>query len=213
MNSAPTNVDEYLATLPEGARTALDRLRETIKAAAPEATEAISYRIPTFSYRGHLVACSAHKNHYSLHVMSGALLEAYQDELQAYHTSKGTIRFSFDEPLPTALVTRLVKARVKENEAQRPGGGKRSRAEGKAGTGQARASKVPAEQQESDLPAGLSRPAQRALAAAGIVRLEQLAHVGEDEVLKLHGMGPKGIDQLRRALSARGLSFAGAAEE
>jgi len=117
-NSAPKTVDDYLASIPEGARAALNRLRETIQATAPEATETISYQIPTFKYQGYLVACSAHKNHYSLHLMSKALMEAHKEELKSYVTTKASIRFPFDEPLPTDLVETLVKARIEENEAR-----------------------------------------------------------------------------------------------
>ena len=117
-NSPPKNVDDYLASVPEEARAALEQLRETIQAAAPEATETISYQIPTFKQQGGLVAFSAHTNHYSLHLMSPACMEAHKEELKAYDTTKATIRFPFDEPLPTALVETLVKARIKENEAR-----------------------------------------------------------------------------------------------
>ncbi len=114
-----TDVDDYLAGLPDDARAALQSLRQTSWAAAPDATEVISYRIPTFRHNGPLVAYAAFKDHCSFYAMSRAVMDAHKDELDTYETSKGTIHFSPNEPLPDALVTRLVKARLQENEARR----------------------------------------------------------------------------------------------
>lgn len=100
---------------------ALEKLRKTIKAAAPKATESISYRIPTFKYQGPLVAFAAFPNHCSFYPLSPSVLEAHRDELEAYDTSKGTIRFPATKPLPAALVKKLVKARIEENEARANG--------------------------------------------------------------------------------------------
>jgi len=112
------DVDEYLAAVPEEARAALETLRQTIRAAAPQATEAISYQMPTFKYQGRpLVYFAAFKNHCSFFPASGAIVEAYQDELKAYDTHKGTIRFPANKPLPAALVRKIVKARIAEIEA------------------------------------------------------------------------------------------------
>lgn len=113
-----TSIDEYLEGVPEEARAALERLRKVIKAAAPKATEAVSYQIPTFKYHGMLVGFAAFKNHLSFFVMSPSLMDAHKDELKAYDTAKATIRFQADKPLPTALVKKLVKARIEENEAR-----------------------------------------------------------------------------------------------
>ena len=118
MSPLAADVDAYLAALPDEARAALEQLRRTIKAAAPDAIEVISYQMPAFKLRGRsLVAFAAFKAHYSLFPMSKAVIEAHQDELTAYQTSKGTIRFPFGQPLPAALVRRLVEARIAENEA------------------------------------------------------------------------------------------------
>ncbi len=116
---APKDVDEYLAGVPEPARGTLNKIRATIRSAAPkEATETISYGMPAFRYKGALVAFAAFKDHCSLFPMSGRALEAFRDELQGYSTSKGAIRFPLDRPLPAALVKKLVKARVAQNEAR-----------------------------------------------------------------------------------------------
>jgi uncharacterized protein YdhG (YjbR/CyaY superfamily) len=115
----PKDVEEYLAGLPEEPRATLEKLRQTIKSVAPEATEVISYQIPTIKLRGRgLVAFAAFKNHCSLFPMSMAVIRAHQDELQSFYTSKGTIRFTVGKPLPATLVKKLVKARIKENEAR-----------------------------------------------------------------------------------------------
>lgn len=121
-NVVPKNVDEYLAGVPEPARTTLEKVRAAIRSAAPlEATEAISYRIPTFKYKGALMAFAAFSNHCSLFPMSLAVMGAFKNELKGFDTSKGTIRFPVDKPPPAALVKRMVKARITEKEHKKQG--------------------------------------------------------------------------------------------
>ena len=115
--SVPKNIDDYLARVPQEARTTLEKLRQTIRAAAPKAVEVISYQMPMFKYEGMLVAFAAFKEHCSLFAGPG-VIEAYKEDLERYDTSKGTIRFPASKPLPAALVKKLVKARVQENEAK-----------------------------------------------------------------------------------------------
>jgi uncharacterized protein YdhG (YjbR/CyaY superfamily) len=116
-NTAPANVDEYLAGVPEPARGTLNKVRAAIRSAVPpEATEAIGYRIPAFRYKGALVGFAAFSNHCSLFPMSLSVMEVFKNELRDFDTSKGTIRFPVDKPLPAALVKKLVKARIAENE-------------------------------------------------------------------------------------------------
>jgi uncharacterized protein YdhG (YjbR/CyaY superfamily) len=115
--SPARDVDEYLAAVPAEAWAALEKLRKTIKAAAPAATETISYQIPAYKYHGPLVSFAAFPGHCSFFVQSPSVMEAHRDELEPYDTSKGTIRFPASKPLPAALVKKLVKARIKENEA------------------------------------------------------------------------------------------------
>src|SRR5216684_2511145 len=113
---APKSIDEYLAGVPEPARSTLNKIRATIRSAAPrEATEAITYRIPTFKYKGGLVAFAAFSKHCSFFPMSLSVMETFKSDLKAFHTSKGTIHFPLDKPLPAALVKKLVKARVAQN--------------------------------------------------------------------------------------------------
>jgi uncharacterized protein YdhG (YjbR/CyaY superfamily) len=119
MKKAAT-VEEYLAQVPEPARTTLTTMRARIRAAAPkEATEKISYGMPAFYYDGWLVAYAAFQKHCSLFPMNASLVAEFAGELKGYKMSKGTIRFALDQPLPVALVRKIVKARVAENEAKR----------------------------------------------------------------------------------------------
>ncbi len=113
-------MDEYLATLGDEQRVALERLRRDIHTAAPRAEECISYRMPAFRLDGRmLVWYGAAANHCALY--PGAVVEAHADELKGYETGKGTVRFPPDRPLPARLVRKLVRARIAENAAARRG--------------------------------------------------------------------------------------------
>ena len=109
------DVDSYLARVPEPARTTLARLRKDIRDAAPKATESIGYQMPMYKQDGPLVAFGGWKEHCSFYIMSTAVHDAHKADLKAYDTSKGTVRFPIDKPLPAALVRNLVKARLAEN--------------------------------------------------------------------------------------------------
>ncbi len=118
-NRAPKNVDEYLAGIPEPARSTLSKIRMAIRSAVPpEATETISYRMPAVKYKGVLVWFAAFSNHCSL-FPTASVVETFKNELKGFSTSKGTIRFPTDKPLPTALVKKLVKARVSQNKSKK----------------------------------------------------------------------------------------------
>lgn len=113
-----SDVDAYLAALPAEARATLEKLRGTIKAAAPKAVEVISYQIPTFKLDGRmLLSYAAFKNHCSFFPGAGPV-KAYEDELKSYETSKGTVRFPTNKPMTATLVRKLVKHRIAENEAR-----------------------------------------------------------------------------------------------
>ena len=113
------SVEEYITALPDEQRAALEELRRTIRAAAPEATEAIGYQIPSFRDRDRaLVSYAAFKNHCSLFPMSTAVMVTQAEELEPFLAGKGTIRFTPDAPLPATLVEKLVKARLEENAAR-----------------------------------------------------------------------------------------------
>jgi uncharacterized protein YdhG (YjbR/CyaY superfamily) len=118
-SGAPKNVDEYLAGVPEPARSTLNKMRAAIRSAVPpEATETISYGMPAFKHKGVLVWFAAFSTHCSL-FPTAAVIEAFKNELKGFSTSKGTIHFPTDKPLPTALVKKLVKARVAQNESKK----------------------------------------------------------------------------------------------
>jgi uncharacterized protein YdhG (YjbR/CyaY superfamily) len=121
--TGPSTIDAYLAPLPEEVRSALERVRRTIKAAAPETTETISYQMPTFKYRGRaLVGFAAFKNHCSLFPYSRKVMIVLEQDLQGYDTSgKGaTIRFTTEKPLPAALIRKVVRTRIEEIDARFP---------------------------------------------------------------------------------------------
>lgn len=118
-HAAPKNVDEYLAGVPEPARGALNKIRAAIRSVVPpEATEIISYRMPAFKHKRVLVWYAAFSNHCSL-FPTAAVIEAFKDELKGFTTTKGTIHFPTDKPVPVALIKKLVKARVAQNESKK----------------------------------------------------------------------------------------------
>lgn len=111
-------VDAYLAKVPEPARSTLENVRAIIRSAVPKATtEILSYGIPTFRYKErNVVAYAAFKNHCSLFPLQASLIDEMKDELNSYRTSKGTLQFPLDEPLPAKLLRKMVKARLAEND-------------------------------------------------------------------------------------------------
>jgi len=115
--AVPKTVDEYLAKVPEPQRSTLAKVREVIQSVLPAAaTEVISYRIPCVKYKGMLVGYAAFTDHCSLFGMSSTLLGPLREDLKNYSTSKGTIRFAIDKPLPAALIKKLVKSAIGEKE-------------------------------------------------------------------------------------------------
>jgi uncharacterized protein YdhG (YjbR/CyaY superfamily) len=116
------DVAAYLARVPEPARATLEKMRAMIRAVAPkEATEAISYKIPSFQYKGALVWYAAFKKHCSFFPMDHSLADEFAEELKSCKVLKGTIQFAVDKPLSKALVTKIVKARVTGNDAKARG--------------------------------------------------------------------------------------------
>jgi uncharacterized protein YdhG (YjbR/CyaY superfamily) len=108
------SIDEYIATFPAHIQALLEAMRATIRAAAPEAEEKISYQMPTFFLKGNLVHFAAFKNHIGFYPASSGI-EAFKAELAVYEGSKGAVRFPLDRPLPLDLIGRIVKVRVAEN--------------------------------------------------------------------------------------------------
>jgi uncharacterized protein YdhG (YjbR/CyaY superfamily) len=114
---AATTIDEYLARVEPEQRVALEALRQVIRKAAPKAEEVITYGIPAFRQNGFLIGFAASARHCALHPMNGHTVADFAGELSGYSTSKGTIRFTPEKPLPAALVRKIVKARIADNEA------------------------------------------------------------------------------------------------
>ena len=112
-------MDEYIARFPKDVRDVLEKLRRVIRESAPKAEETISYGIPTFDLNGrHLVHFAAYKNHVGFYPTS-SWIKAFKKELSPFKTSKGTVQFPLDKPIPFDLVKKIVKFRVKENESKR----------------------------------------------------------------------------------------------
>jgi uncharacterized protein YdhG (YjbR/CyaY superfamily) len=111
------NIDDYIEDFPKGVQRVLKQLQSTIKKAAPQAKETISYGIPTFTLRGYLVHFAAFKDHVSLFPTSSPM-KAFKKALSPYKVSRGTVQFPLDRPIPLSLVSRIVKFRVKENLAR-----------------------------------------------------------------------------------------------
>jgi uncharacterized protein YdhG (YjbR/CyaY superfamily) len=114
MTGKPTTIDEYIAGFPESTQQILKQLRTTIRNAAPEAQETISYAIPTFTQQGALVYFAAFKNHIGLYALPTGHA-AFRDELSVYKQGKGSVQFPLEQPLPLDLITRIVKFRLQEN--------------------------------------------------------------------------------------------------
>lgn len=114
MNTTITTIDAYIATFPASTQALLQQMRTTIAKAAPKAEEAISYGMPTFKLQGNLVHFAGYKNHIGFYPAPSGIV-SFAEDLKKYQTSKGAIQFPIDEKLPLALVTKIVKFRVKEN--------------------------------------------------------------------------------------------------
>ena len=112
--STAKNIDEYIAGFPPGTREILEKVRATIRAAAPEAEETINYAIPTFTLKGNLVHFAGFKNHIGFYPTPSGI-EKFKNELAEYEGAKGSVKFPLDQPMPYDLISEIVKFRVKEN--------------------------------------------------------------------------------------------------
>lgn len=183
---SPDTIDAYIADFPQPVQQMLQEMRATIRAAAPEALETINYQIPTFTLNGkNLVHFAAFKKHIGFYPGPSGL-RAFEDELSTYAGAKGSVQFPINQPLPLAVVARIVKFRVQEDM-------ERDRLKKQTSAKQGFAA--------------LSAPARRALENKGIQTPEQLAGYSEAEILVLHGMGPGSLPKLRQLLAASGLAF------
>lgn len=110
----PTTIDDYIATYPAEVQEILQKVRATIKTAAPQATEAISYGMPTFKLHGNLVHFGAFKSHLGFYPIPSGM-DQFPEELAPFKSGKGSVQFPFDQPMPYELITKIVKFRVTEN--------------------------------------------------------------------------------------------------
>lgn len=117
MRTAGT-VEDYLSQFPQQQRATLEKIRRAIKDAAPAAEETISYGMPAYKLHGVLVYFGGFRNHFSFFPASYSVIKEFQEELKAYRTSKGTIQFPIDKPIPSSLIKKMVRARISENEAR-----------------------------------------------------------------------------------------------
>ncbi len=108
------SVDEYLSALPKEVKALMQIIRKTIKEAAPQAEELISYNMPSFNLEGRLVYYAAHTKHIGIYPMASGI-EAFKKELSIYKGAKGSVQFPFEKPLPLKLITKIIKFRVEEN--------------------------------------------------------------------------------------------------
>ena len=113
-HKAPKDIDEYIAAFPKDVQAILERIRLTIRKAAPDAEETIKYQMPTFTLKGNLVYFAVFKNHIGFYPIPTGI-EAFKKELSVYKQGKGSVQFPLDKPMPLTLITKIVKFRVKEN--------------------------------------------------------------------------------------------------
>lgn len=182
-----TTVDEYLSRLPKVVRSAFERIRRTVKKVAPDATERISYGMPTFFVEKALLGYAAHAEHCSIFPWSGLTLRAFRSELEGFSTSAGTVRFTPDHQIPAPLLEQIVTARLQEIR-----------------TGMTRND---VKRSAVALPDRLSAPALRALRSARIASLKDLQKWREADLAKLHGLGPKALTALRAAMKSAGMTY------
>lgn len=167
-------VDDYLARLSADKRLALETLRAQIRRLAPQAEERIAYGIPSYYLKGRPVV---HFGAGARHCAfyPGGIVDQFTEDLKGYETSRGTIRFQPGKPLPAAVVAKIVKAALARRQPAEP-----------------------------VFPKGVSRPAARALATIGVTTLDQCAQHSERELKSLHGLGPKALQAIKRALALKG---------
>lgn len=181
-------IDEYISLYPTKVQQLLQKVRAVIKEAAPEATEAIKYQLPTFMMNGNLVHFGAFKNHIGFYPAPSGIT-SFKNELSAYESGKGSIQFPMDKDIPFDLISKIVKFRLEEILEK-----KRSKL--------AKPQKILNGFQDS-----LGAPARRALENNEIKTLKQLSGYREEDILKFHGIGPSSLPKLREALKAENLSF------
>ncbi len=181
------DVDAYIAGFPKDIQKLLEKIRETIRKAAPEAEEVMGYGIPTFKLKGNLVHFGGYKNHIGFYPAPSGIT-AFEKELSVYKGAKGSIKFPLDQPIPYDLVSKIVKFRIKENLEKSE-------------------LKSLIKKPKDAFPGFLSSPARRALESKGIKTLQHLSQYRQAEIMALHGMGSGSLPKLLHAMEQSGLSF------
>jgi len=210
-DSKPNLVDLYIAQFPRDIQFQLQKLREIIKKAAPNATEIISYKMPAYKLHECLVYFAGYKNHIGFYP-TGQGIAAFENEFLNYKFSKGAVQFPIDEPLPKDLIKRIVEYRTTAAIAKHEN--KKVLKTCKKGHQFYKSSDCKscpiceAENKPNDgFMANISAPASRALVNQKIKNLTDLAQYTEKQILALHGIGPSVIPKLKVALKDLGLSF------
>jgi len=191
------SIDEYISAFPKPVRLKLAELRQTIKKAAPTATEAISYGIPTFKLQGNLVHFAAYQKHIGFYPTSSPI-RVFQTEIAKYEFSRGTIRFPIEQPLPLNLIKKIVAFRVKESLEK--DGKKRMHIAGQKLT--AKKTIAPGK-----LPESITGSAKKALTNKKIATAHDLTKYKISEVKEWHGVGPATISKMEKLLQKHGLQF------
>lgn len=216
----PKDTDAYIATFPATVQQQLQKLRNIIRKAAPGAQEVISYGMPAFALNKVLVYFAGYKAHIGFYP-TGSGIKHFEHELNGFKWSKGAVQLPISGPLPTNLITRMVKWRVSEVATQSPGNKATTPSKRVAATGTKRvcanghayikSSDCPVcplcEKQKQGLIPGLSAPARRALENAGLTTLRKIASRSADQLLQLHGMGPSSLPKIKAVLAEAGLSL------
>lgn len=180
-----TTVDDYIKSFPSEVQIQLEEIRLVILKTAPDAEECISYKMPTYKKGEFLVHFAGYKSHIGFYPTPSGI-KKFTKEIMDFKNSKGAIQFPLGEKLPKALITKIVKFRVKEVELKFKG---------------------TLLKDESNFLQKLGAPAERALKSAGITTLKKLSKHSKKEILKLHGVGKSAIPKLEKALMEKKLFF------
>ncbi|MBK7433914.1 MAG: DUF1801 domain-containing protein [Chitinophagaceae bacterium] len=204
-------IDAYIASFPQSTQKKLQQIRMAIRSTAPEAAECINYGIPTFTLYGNLVHFAGYTHHIGFYPGAGAI-KTFQQEIKDYKTSKGTIQFPLDKPLPIGLVKKITRFRIQDSRMKAEISKRiRTCPNGHTFYKSSSCNTCPTCERENKPVAGflslLAAPARRALVNKGISGLEQLARLSETELLALHGIGPASLPVLKKALKDAGMGF------
>lgn len=204
-------IDNYIKKFPKNTQKLLEKMRATIRKAAPAAEEKLGYGIPTFTLHGNLVHFGGYDNHIGFYPGPAGIAQ-FKEELSVYKGAKGSVQFPIDQPLPLALITKIVLYRVKQNEEKLVS--KKTLKKCAKGHTFYKSSDCPAcpicEKEAKPVEgflAAVSGPARRALENADINTAQKLSKHTKSEILALHGIGPTAIPKLIKALAAQGLAF------